>query len=104
MIPWVAEDHALDVGTLAPLTRLGAVLGANTLHLDGRVRDQRSFRNGGGLLTLAARQTVHALAPRTTGGFLWRDRSAERGGGSGVAHLVGTSGVERWDWDESMAE
>jgi len=33
---WRTEDHPLNVGTLAPLARLGAVFGANTLHLGGR--------------------------------------------------------------------
>ena len=75
------EDYGLYVGTFAPLTRLGAIFGANALHLDGR--QIRSFLNSG-VLTLAARQTVHALAPRTTGGFLWRHRSAkQRGAGRG---------------------
>ena len=36
MILWITEGYGLDVGTLAPLTRLGAIFGANTLHLDGR--------------------------------------------------------------------
>ena len=72
VIPWEAGDHVLDVGTLAPLAWLCAIFGPNTLHLDGRqIRSPFTSDNG---RTLAARQTVHALAPRTTGGFLWRDR------------------------------
>lgn len=30
------EDYPLNVGTLAPLARLGAVFGTNTLHLGDR--------------------------------------------------------------------
>jgi hypothetical protein len=33
---WMAEDYALNVGTFAPLARLGAIFGANALHLDDR--------------------------------------------------------------------
>ena len=95
----MAEDYELNVGAFAPLARLGAIFGANALHLDGC--QIRLFQNSS-VLTLAARQTVHALAPRTTGGFLRRWRSAKQRGGSGMAHFVGISGVERWDCDESM--
>lgn len=31
----MSGNHTLDVGTLAPLTRFGAIFGANTFHLDG---------------------------------------------------------------------
>ena len=71
----MAQDHRLDIGTLAPLTRLGTVFGANAFHLDGC--QIRLFQNSSEL-TLAARQTVHALAPRTTGGFLRRCRSTKQ--------------------------
>jgi len=93
------EDYGLDVGTLTPLTGLGAIFGANALHLDGC--QIRLFQNSS-VLTLAARQTVHALAPRTTGGFLRRSRLVKKRGGTGMTHFVGISGVERWDCDESM--
>lgn len=73
MIVWETEDHALDAGTLAPLARLGAIFGTDALHLDDRQIRSVLFESSG-VLTLAARQTVHALAPRTTGGFLWRHR------------------------------
>ena len=94
MIFWITGSYGLDVGTFAPLTWLGAIFGANTLHLDGR---QIRLSQDGGVLTFAARQTVHALAPRTTGGFLWRYRSAKQRGGSGTTDFAGVSGVERWD-------
>jgi len=68
MTLWMTQGYALDVGTFAPLTRLGAIFGANALHLDGH--QIGSFFETVSVLTLAARQTVHALAPRTTGGFL----------------------------------
>lgn len=55
------------------------------------------------MFTLAARQTVHALAPRITGGFLWRHRLVKQAvGRNGMTYFVGISGVERWDWEESM--
>ena len=64
--------------------------------------DWIDFPRESGVLTLAARQTVQALAPRTTGGFLWRHRSGKWEDGARVSYLVGISGVERWDWEESM--
>jgi len=69
------EEHILGIGTLAPLARFGAIFGANTLHLGDRQIKSLSYNNS--VLTFAARQTVHALAPRITGGFLWRYRSGE---------------------------
>jgi len=95
----MTEDYGLDVGTFAPLTRLGTIFGANALHLEGR---QIRLFQGGSVLTLAARQTVHALAPRTTGGFLRRSRLVKQRGGTLMTDFVGISGVERWDCDESM--
>ena len=36
MTVWRAEDHPLNVGTLAPLAGLGSIFGANTFHLGDR--------------------------------------------------------------------
>ena len=59
--------NILLASAFAPLTLFLAVLCTNTLHL--KAVSVRSLRIGGTgfLVTLAARQTVQALAPRATG-------------------------------------
>ena len=49
--------------------------------------DGLAFKNSG-VLTLAARQTVHALAPRMTGGFLWGHVCQSSDGAEGGCHTL----------------
>jgi len=57
----------LHVGAFAALTLFLTVLGAHAFHLDS-VKIRRKYTEGESS-TLAARQTVQARAPRTTGAF-----------------------------------
>lgn len=58
------EGNLLDVSTLATLAWLLTVFCADTFHLD---EDERRSGPVAAKLTFAARQTVQARAPRTTG-------------------------------------
>jgi hypothetical protein len=64
------REDGLDVGALAALALFLAVFRADAFHLGTGMR--ADGREEGRRLTFAARQTVQALAPRTTWGFgLW---------------------------------
>jgi hypothetical protein len=54
----------LDVGAFAALALLLTILGTNTFHLRGSERPINREKYG---YTFAARHTVHARAPLTTG-------------------------------------
>jgi hypothetical protein len=58
----------LDIGAFATLTLLLTILSTDTFHLEKKVRAELTKKDGR-WSTFAARQVVHARAPRTMGGL-----------------------------------
>jgi hypothetical protein len=75
------QKHILGTSAPTPLAGLRAVFRTDTFHLNGSLMRKQIFDMGTRLMrTLAARHTVQARAPLTTGVFPLWGRGGLRGG------------------------